>query len=69
MKQLSFYEFSQLTEEQKYSLIFTEGESIDSSIKNDVRYALYKLYSFYVEVIFDSAENKIVSITSFLQSP
>lgn len=40
MKELSFYEFTQLSESERYDLVFREGEVIDSSIKNDVKFAL-----------------------------
>ncbi|WP_312762431.1 hypothetical protein [Epilithonimonas sp.] len=68
MKELSFYEYTQLPESEKYDMVFTEGEFVDSSVKNEVKFALYKLYSFYVEVIYDPVDNKIVGLTSFLDS-
>ncbi|PWN58441.1 hypothetical protein C1634_023095 [Chryseobacterium viscerum] len=68
MKELSFYEFTQLSESERYDLVFREGEFIDSSIRNDVKFALYKLYSFNVEVIYDSTGNRIIGLTSFLKS-
>ncbi len=64
----TFYEYTQLPESKQYDLVFTKGEFIDSSVKNDVKFALYKLYNFYVEVIYNSIDNKIVGFTSFLDS-
>jgi len=65
---VSFYEFSQLPQEEQYELAFTKGEFIDVSEKDNVRFALYKLYDFYVEVVYDFVNNKIVNLTSFLKS-
>jgi 5-hydroxyisourate hydrolase-like protein (transthyretin family) len=65
-KELSFYEFTQLSEEGQYELVFKEGEFLNSSTKNDLKFALYKLYSFFVEVVYDAQRNKVVSLTSFM---
>jgi hypothetical protein len=69
MKQLSFYEFTQLPKEEQYELALREGEFIGTTEKNDVKFALYKFYTFYVEVAYDGIKNKVVSLTCFLQSP
>lgn len=67
-KEYTFYEFTQLSEEQQHDLVFTKGDFINTSVKGNIKFALYKLYNFYVEVIYDSVDNKIVSLTSFLDS-
>lgn len=67
-KQLSFYEFTQLPQLEQYDLVFTQGEFIDTLEKADVKFSLYKLFSFYVEVVYDFTGNKIVSLTSFLKT-
>lgn len=67
-KEISFYEYTLLESSKQYDLVFTEGEFIDYSVKGELKYALYRLYSFYVEVLYNSADNKIVSLTSFLKS-
>lgn len=69
MKQLSFYEFTQLPKEEQYELALGEGEFIGTTEKNEVKFALYKLLNFYVEVVYDGMKNKVVSLTCFLQSP
>ena len=67
-KELSFYEFTQLPKEEQYNLAFTLGEFINTSETGNVRFALYKLFNFYVEAVYDSKENKIITLTSFLKS-
>ncbi|WP_278353964.1 hypothetical protein [Chryseobacterium gleum] len=67
-KELSFYQFTQLAKEEQYHLAFTQGEFIGTSEKGDIKFALYKVFNFYVEVVFDSEENKVVTISSFLKS-
>lgn len=67
-EKLTFYEYSQLQTDEQYDLVFRKGEFIEASEKDNVRFALYKLYGFYVEVVYDFVNNKIVSLTSFIQS-
>ncbi|AZI38622.1 hypothetical protein [Epilithonimonas vandammei] len=67
-EKLSFYEFTQLSKEEQYNLAFTLGEFINASEKGNVRFALYKLLNSYVEAVYDSTENKIITLTSFLKS-
>ncbi|MCD1117548.1 hypothetical protein [Chryseobacterium turcicum] len=67
-KELSFYEFTQLPEEEQYELVFSSGEFIDSSVKGEVKYVLYKLYSFFVEVAYNSYDNKIINMSTFMNS-
>jgi hypothetical protein len=68
MKELSFYEFTQLSKEEQYDLVFREGEFINSSFKNDVKFALYQLHSFYVEVTYNAKDNRIVNLTSYMSA-
>jgi len=44
------------------------GEFVDVSEKGNVRFVLYKLYSFYVEVLYDEECNKIINLTSFMKN-
>lgn len=64
--EISFFEFTQLSDEQQYDLLFREGEFLDYSIRNDVKFALYKLYNFFVEVVYYTELNKIVSLSSYI---
>lgn len=64
-KEIFFYEFTQLSDEQQYDLLFREGELLDSSTRNEVKFVLYKLYSFFVEVVYVAGDNKIVTLSSF----
>ncbi|KFC19694.1 hypothetical protein [Chryseobacterium sp. FH1] len=67
-KEISFYEFTQLSDEEQYELVFKEGEFLNYSIKNDLRFTLYKLKNFFVEVVYDARENKIVNLSSFMNA-
>jgi len=65
---MTFFEFTLLPQEEQYNLVFTEGEFIDHSMKNEIKFALYRLYSFYVEVVYNVKNNKIVNLSSFMNA-
>jgi len=66
-KKLSFYEFTQLSDEEQYDLLFREGEFLDSSTKKEVEFILYRLFSFFVEVIYFWESNMILNLNSFMK--
>lgn len=63
---MTFFEFTGLSEHRQYDILFTLGEFIDSTEKGTDNYVLYKLFNFYVEVVYDSQTNFIKQISSFL---
>ncbi|MDQ0593402.1 MULTISPECIES: hypothetical protein [Chryseobacterium] len=40
------------------NIAFTKEEFIKSSTKNNIKFTLYRLYIFYVEVDYDDQDNK-----------
>lgn len=67
-KELSFYDYTLLSEDNQYDLLFSLGEFVDSTEKGNAKYVLYKLFSFYVEVVYDSQNNCIKQINSFIDA-
>lgn len=67
-KTLSFYEFTQLSKDEQYHIVFTEGKFVDVNLKNNIKYVLYEVFGFFAEVVFDSENNKVISLTSFLKA-
>lgn len=65
-KEISFYEFTQLSDEDQYYLLFREGKFLDSSTKKEVKFIIYRLFSFFVEVIYDAESNMILNLSSFM---
>jgi len=65
-KELTLYEFKMLSDNEQYDLIFKEGEFLDALIQGNVRFALYAVYKFFVEIEYNSVNNKIVNKISFI---
>lgn len=64
-EEISFYDFTILSEERQFELVFKEGEFIDFREVEMNRFVLYKLYSFFVELQYDILQNNIVSKVVF----
>lgn len=67
-KDISFFEFTQLSQEEQYHLVFMHGKFIDALEKDSVKFVQYQLYNYFVEVIYNVKDNKIIGLTSFLNS-
>lgn len=65
MKNLALYEFKLLPNQDQYDLVFTKGEFITNREEGGSRFALYALYRFFVEIVYDVKNNKIVGLKSF----
>ncbi|MPL55006.1 hypothetical protein SDC9_00473 [bioreactor metagenome] len=65
---ISFYEFTQLSQQEQYYLVFTQGAIIGINETDKSKFILYKLYNFFVEVLYNTLDNKIIGLTSFLNS-
>ncbi|WP_438423276.1 hypothetical protein [Aquimarina macrocephali] len=62
---MTLYEFNTLPDFDKGKVIFSMGEFIHSINEGNTRTALYAINRFYVEVVYDSSENKITRFNSF----
>lgn len=61
-KELEFYDYSQLSANGQYDLVFKEGVFLGASEVGSRKFALYQLYNFYVEVEYDADANRIVNL-------
>ncbi|WP_051878497.1 hypothetical protein [Chryseobacterium sp. FH1] len=62
---ISYYNFNNLSKESQIELVISEGQIIDETTKNNLRFAIYKLSSFSVEIVYETIDNKIAGITAF----
>lgn len=58
---MTFFEFTLLPEDQQYQLIFREGHFFASRKLGTNEFVVYKCYGFFVEIEYDSGQNKIVN--------
>ena len=61
IEKISFFDFTNLSEEQQFELIFTEGEFIDFQDVGSSKFVLYRFYGFFVEIQYDVLQNHIIN--------
>ena len=63
---MGIYDFNILTDHDKYDTVFTKGQFVDTVTKGKIKYALYAVSMFWVEVTYDAKDNRITGIRSFV---
>lgn len=63
---MGIYEFNILSFKEKGNTVFNQGSFVDVVIEGNLKYALYALDMFWVEVVYNVPENKIADIRSFI---
>lgn len=64
-KNISLNTFNNLTQHEQYDLVFTKGDFINYYLKNETRFALYSLFTFFAQVEYNFKENKIENLIAF----
>jgi len=63
---MGVYDFNILNEHDKYDCVFTKGQFVDVVSEKRLKYVLYSVSYFWVEVKYDNQTNKIIGIDSFV---
>ncbi len=63
---MGIYEFNILPLEDRYSMTYNEGQFVDTVTEGSIKYVLYSLFYFWVEIQYDSLNNKTIDIASFV---
>jgi len=62
---ISYYDFKNMDNQSQYELVLTEGLIINETHKDGLKFVLYQMSSFSVEVVYCENSNKIESFTAF----
>ncbi len=63
---MGIYEFNVLSKHEQYDLVFSKGQFVDTVNEGSIKYALYSLSYFWVEVSYNAPTNEITGINSFV---
>lgn len=58
-------DFIILSLNEKGNVVFNQGHHVDVVFEGTIRYVLYSLELFWVEVVYDTYKNQIIDINSF----
>ncbi|WP_308991617.1 hypothetical protein QLS71_006265 [Mariniflexile litorale] len=62
---MSLEEFNDLNHDERLFTVVDKGVFLDNYVTVNIRMNLYSVGKFYVELVYDSEENKIVEVRSF----
>lgn len=62
---MTLKEFNNLTYDKKLFAVVDKGVFLDNYVTKEIRMNLYAIDKFYVELVYESVENKIVEVRSF----
>lgn len=60
---ISYYDFKNLPNESQYDIIFNEGHLMSETVKNELRFVLYEISQFSVELVY--SKNRIATINVY----
>ena len=62
---MGIYDINILSEHDQYDTVFTKGQFVDTVTKGDVKYALYGVSMFWVEVKWDNKKGEVIGKGTF----
>lgn len=62
---ISYYDFNNLSKESQLELIMAEGKLISETYKNELKFVLYEISFFSVEIVYSIINDKIASFSVF----
>ncbi|MCS3531693.1 hypothetical protein [Chryseobacterium sp. JUb7] len=63
---ISYYDFQNLPDQQtQYNLVINQGRIMNEKIIDNLKYALYEVSYFSVEIIYNTKSNKIAGMNIF----
>jgi hypothetical protein len=61
--------FNALNHDTRLFTVVDKGVFLDNYVTRDIRMNLYAVDKFFVELVYDSEENKIIEVRSFTSGP
>lgn len=60
---ISYYDFKNLPNESQRDIIFNEGHLMSETVKDELRFVLYEISQFSVELVY--SKNRIATINVY----
>lgn len=62
---ISYYDFKNMPNQDQFILVMNEGRIMNERTVNTLRYVLYEISHFTVEMIYNTQKNKVEGINVF----
>lgn len=62
---ITYYDFKNMPDKEQCSLVMNEGRVMNERTINTIKYVLYEVSQFTVEMIYNTMNNKVEGINVF----
>ena len=62
---ISLYDFKNLPNESQCDIVMNQGHLMNETIKNDLKFVLYEISSFSVEIVYHTNNNRIAGMNVY----
>jgi hypothetical protein len=62
---MTLQEFNTLDHDERLFTVVDKGTFLDNYVTSDIKMNLYAIDKFFVELVYDDEENKIIEVRSF----
>ncbi len=65
MQSIKLYEFNLLPPQEQHEIVHSKATFLDVVEDGNLKYALYGLEKFYIELLYDVPSNRIIKLKTF----
>lgn len=62
---ISYYDFKNLSRDLQYEVVMAEGKVIDENFRDQLKFVLYEVSTFFVEIVYNTVTDRIESLGAF----
>lgn len=62
---ISYFDFKNLPDHLQQEMVLAEGKLISETYKNELKFVLYEISSFSIEIVYNKNNDKIASLSVF----
>ncbi|WDF45320.1 hypothetical protein PQ459_10470 [Chryseobacterium sp. KACC 21268] len=62
---ISYYDFKNLSGDLQYEVVMAEGKVIDENFRDQLKFVLYEVSTFFVEIVYNTVTDRIESLGAF----
>lgn len=62
---ISYYDFKNLPNQSQCDIVLNQGHLMNETIKNELKFVLYEISSFSVELVYNNNNNRIAAMNIY----
>lgn len=62
---ISYYDFKNLPNQSQCDIVLNQGHLMNETIKDELKFVLYEISSFSVEIVYNNKNNRIAAMNVY----